>query len=91
MLVACDELAAMATRFAAGIEVTPETIATEVIRRAAPDNAYLTDPHTLARYETEMWIPGLFRREGIEAWQEAGRPDLKTRLREKTLDLLEST
>lgn len=91
MLVACDELAAMATRFAAGIEVTPETVAAEVIRRAAPDNAYLTDPHTLARYETEMWIPGLFRREGIEAWQEAGQPQLGAQLREKTLDLLGST
>ncbi|MFK7754358.1 MAG: trimethylamine methyltransferase family protein [Sedimentitalea sp.] len=90
MLVACDELAAMASQFGAGIEVSPETIAVDVIARASGDNSFLTDPHTLARYETEMWIPGLLRREGIENWQEAGQPDLAQRLREKTLDLLES-
>lgn len=90
MLVACDELAAMATQFGAGIDVTPETIAVDVIARASADNSYLTDPHTLARYETEMWIPNLIRREGIENWQEAGQPDLATTLREKTIDLLES-
>ncbi len=89
MLVACDELAAMASRFGAGIEVSPDTIATEVIARAALDNSFLTDPHTLERYATEMWIPQIFRREGIENWTEAGRPDLRARLREKTLDLLE--
>lgn len=90
MLVACDEMAAMATKFGAGIEVTPETIATDVIARASADNSFLTDPHTLERYETEMWIPGLMRREGIENWQDAGRPVLRAQLREKTLDLLES-
>ncbi len=91
MLVACDELAAMARKFGAGIEVTRDTIATSVVARAASDNSFLTDPHTLARYETEMWIPGLFRREGIENWQEAGQPDLRAQLKEKTLSLLEGT
>jgi trimethylamine--corrinoid protein Co-methyltransferase len=90
MLVACDELAAMASKFGAGIEVNADTIATEVIARASADNSFLTDPHTLERYETEMWIPALLRREGIENWQEAGQPGLRRALREKTLDLLAS-
>ncbi|MDE2912192.1 MAG: trimethylamine methyltransferase family protein [Paracoccaceae bacterium] len=90
MLVACNELAAMASKFGAGIEVTGETIAADVIARAAADNSFLTDPHTLERYKTEMWIPRLFRREGIEDWQAAGAPDMRKQLREITLDLLES-
>lgn len=88
MLVACDELAAMATRFGAGINVTPDTIAAQVIARASADNSFLTDPHTLERYETEMWIPSMLQREGIENWTGAGQPGLKARLREKTLDML---
>ncbi len=88
MLVACDELAAMATRFATGIEVTTEAIAVDVIKRAAPDNSFLTDPHTLARYETEMWIPGLLRRGSLEEWQHDGEQSLGTRLKDKTLSLL---
>ena len=90
MLVACDELAAMATTFGGGIEVSAETIAVDVIARASDDNSFLTDPHTLERYETEMWIPNLLRREGIENWQESGQPDLIKTLRERTLDLLGS-
>ncbi len=90
MLVACDELAAMATRFATGIEVTTEAIAVDVIKRAAPDNSFLTDPHTLARYETEMWIPGLLRRGSLEEWQHDGEQSLGIRLKDKTLSLLNS-
>lgn len=90
MLVACDELAAMATKVATGIKVTPETIAVDVIKRAAPENSFLTDPHTLARYETEMWIPGLLQRGSLEEWQLNGKPSLQARLKEKTLSLLSS-
>ncbi|MCP4469481.1 MAG: hypothetical protein GY815_02135 [Gammaproteobacteria bacterium] len=61
-----------------------------MIKRAAPDNSFLTDPHTLARYETEMWIPGLFQRESLEEWQLDGKPSLRARLKDKTLSLLSS-
>lgn len=88
MLVACDELAAMATKFSCGIEVTEDAIAVDVIKRAAPDNAYLTDPHTLARYETEMWMPNLFQRDSLENWQLSGQINLRARLKEKTLSIL---
>ncbi len=87
-LVACDELAAMSTKFAAGIEVNAETIALETIKRASVDNSYLTDPHTLARYKTEMWMPNLFQRDSLDNWQSAGQPELRARLKEKTLSIL---
>lgn len=90
MLVACEEMAAMASKFSAGIVVDKETIATDVVARAALDNSFLTDPHTLERYQTEMWIPGLFQREGLENWQEAHAATLQERLKEKTLSLLEN-
>ncbi|MEP2732520.1 MAG: trimethylamine methyltransferase family protein [Ascidiaceihabitans sp.] len=91
MLVACDEMAAMASRFSAGILVTKETIATEVVTRAALDNSFLTDQHTLDRYQTEMWIPELFQREGLENWQESDALDMSARLKEKTLTLMQGS
>jgi trimethylamine---corrinoid protein Co-methyltransferase len=91
MLIACDELAAMSTKFAAGIDVTNETIAVDVIRRAAPDNTFLTDPHTLARYETEMWMPNLFQRNSLENWQEEGQAHIRTRLKDRLSDILRGT
>ncbi|MGB7260506.1 MAG: trimethylamine methyltransferase family protein [Albidovulum sp.] len=89
MLVVCNELAAMATRFAAGIEVTEETIASDVVHRAALDNSYLTDPHTLARYETEMWLPSIFQRQSLEDWQ-VSRHTFRDTIRDKLNTLLES-
>ncbi|MCP5087165.1 MAG: hypothetical protein GY952_10230 [Rhodobacteraceae bacterium] len=89
-LVACDELAAMASTFAAGIEVSEATIAKEVIARAAPENTFLTDPHTMDRFETEFWMPNLFRRESLEDWQQSDSSDFRKRLKEKTLSLLDA-
>lgn len=88
MLVACDEMAAMSARFAAGIVVDAETIGVDVIDRAWCDNSYLTDPHTLARYQTEMWMPGLFQRESLENWDLSGRLTLRERLRERVSSIL---
>ena len=90
MLVACNEMAGMASQFGAGIAVTTDSIAEDVIARSYADNSYLIDPHTLARYETEMWMPELFQREALETWQDPDNPDFCQRLREQTLDLLES-
>lgn len=87
MLVLCDELAGMTTRFAAGIEVSEETIASDVVHRASADNSFLTDPHTLARYETGMWMPTLFRRESLEDWQEDAQ-ELPDRLRDRLSSIL---
>jgi hypothetical protein len=90
MLVLCDELAGMVGRLAAGITVDEDAIALEVIKRAAADNAYLTDPHTFARYETEMWIPGLFERSDVSLWLETGSTPMRQRIKQKLHDLLAS-
>ena len=89
MLVLCDEMAAMAGKLAAGIEVSEETLAVEVIKRAAPENAYLTDSHTHDRYLTEMWMPTLFQRSDLNAWLDGDKPPVRARLRERLSQLLE--
>jgi len=88
MLVLCDELAGMVNKFAAGVMVDEDAIALEVIKRAATDNAFLTDPHTYARYETEMWIPGLFERSDVSICLETGSTPMRQRIKEKLRDLL---
>ena len=88
MLVLCDELAGMASKFAAGIVVDDDTIALEVIKRSAAENAFLSDPHTYARYEQEMWIPELFERSDVSIWLESGSTPIRQRIRDKINDLL---
>ena len=88
MLVLCDELAGMASKFAAGIVVEEDTIALEVIKRAAAENAFLSDPHTYARYETEMWIPELFERSDVSIWLDSGSTPIRQRIKDRINDLL---
>lgn len=88
MLVLCDELAGMAKRFAAGVQVDEDTLALDVIRRAHKDNSFLWDKHTLSHVRTAMWSPALFRRVSLEDWRGSGSKPLQHRLREKVLDLL---
>lgn len=91
MLVLCDELAGMAKRFAAGIEVNKDTLAVEVIRRAYKDQSFLMNDHTLKHVKTAMWLPTLSRRVSLEEWQSSGAEEMQKQLREKLIDLLTYT
>ena len=88
MLVLCDELASMVNAFAGGIIVDDETLAFDVIKRAAAENSFLADEHTMARYMTEMWIPGLFERSDLGRWREEGATHLRERIKDRLSDLL---
>jgi trimethylamine--corrinoid protein Co-methyltransferase len=88
MLLLCDQLAGSARRLAAGLAVTKENLSLEVIARAARDNAFLTDEHTLAHMRTAMWAPSLLQRSGLENWVREGSPGLQDRLRARLRELL---
>ena len=88
MLVLCDELAGSARRLAAGLSVSDERLAVQVSARAARENAFLTDEHTLAHMRSALWSPGLLQRAGLEDWQARGSPSLQRRLRERVGELL---
>ncbi len=88
MLVLCDELAGWATRMAGGITADADAIAVEVVKRAAPDNSFLTDQHTQDRYLTENWFPNLCERSDADAWLERGSADMRARVRQKLTDIL---
>ena len=88
MLVLCDELAGMVSKLAGGIVVNEETLAVDVVKRAAMSTAYLTDSHTYDRYMDEMWMPGLFERSDLSVWLEGNAKPLQQRIRDKLADLL---
>ena len=76
------------SKMANGLEINPETLAVEVIQRAAPNNEFLTDPHTQDRFLTENWYPKLSDRSDSEAWQKAGAQDMRARIKQKIDDIL---
>jgi trimethylamine--corrinoid protein Co-methyltransferase len=88
MLVLADEIAASVTRHVAGVKVDVQSIATEVVHRAAPDNTFLMDQHTQDNYMSEMWRPRLFQRCDKDAWLEAGAQDMGDRILDKLNEIL---
>lgn len=71
MIVIGDEIISLARRLIGGIQISPETLALDVIDRVGPGGDYMGDPHT-ARHFREIWYPRLFDRRSHYAWSEAG-------------------
>ncbi len=72
MLLICDEMVHMIKRFLAGIQVSDETLALDVIQELGPSGNYLTHDHTAQWFRKELFFPVLFRRQSIDTWVEGG-------------------
>ena len=76
-LVMDDEISAMSRRIAAGIEVSDDTVARDLIEQVGPQgDSYLTAEHTMQRLRSdEFLMPGLAVRGPRASWEAAGRQD----------------
>jgi trimethylamine--corrinoid protein Co-methyltransferase len=73
-----NEILGMAMRAVRGIEVSPETLALDVIDRVGPGNHYLADDHTFQYMRSEHYFPSLvFNRQGREEWEADGALDAR--------------
>jgi trimethylamine--corrinoid protein Co-methyltransferase len=72
MLLICDEIVHMLKRYKAGILVTEETLALEVIKEVGHTGNYLTHDHTAQWFRKELFFPSLFKRQSIDQWLMAG-------------------
>jgi trimethylamine--corrinoid protein Co-methyltransferase len=53
-----------------GIDVTPDKLAVDVIKRVGSDGNYLAEDHTLKYLREEMWFPELLDRRNVGGWME---------------------
>lgn len=83
-----DEMAGMALRSVKGIEVTDETLATEVIERVGPGGNYLADKHTLHWFKKKRYNPKLSSRETRNTWEKMGSKDIREKAKEKAIKIL---
>lgn len=84
------EIAGMCRRLAAGMEVSRETIAADLIKRVGPQGeSYLMQDHTLERLRSdEYFIPDLAVRGPLASWQAAGARDTAALARLRAAELL---
>ncbi len=81
------DTAAMALRMSQGIDVTPETLAVDVIRKVGIGGNYLAQRHTI-RHMREIFLPMLWDTNPYEEWERKGKKDPFVAAREKAEGIL---
>jgi trimethylamine--corrinoid protein Co-methyltransferase len=71
-LLICDEIASMIKRILAGLRVTEDTLALDVIREVGHGKDFLTHAHTLGHFRSDLFFPALFQRQSIDGWLARG-------------------
>ncbi len=92
-----NEIIGIIHRMLAGIKVTEDTLAFDVIEKVGPGGNYIAEDHTIEHMMTEFFYPELSVRHNFDVWEERGRPNMLSRasdvvrsiLRENTEGLLD--
>lgn len=89
MIVTGNEIIGFVRRLLAGIRLSPETLALDVIHEVGPLGDFLGADHTLRHFK-QAWYPGLFDRRSYQAWEDAGRPTAIETAREQARQAIAS-
>jgi trimethylamine--corrinoid protein Co-methyltransferase len=89
MAVMSDEIISFVKRLLRGIEVTPETLATHVIREVGSGGHFPSTEHTMKHFKKEFWFPRLLDRRNWDDWQAGGSPSLGERVQAFLGDILD--
>lgn len=90
MLVFQHEVIGYVERVCAGFAVNGETLALDLIDGVGPGGMFIAEEHTVRHFREEVWYPELLDRSYWDQWEEGGRRDTGSRVRERTRDLLRS-
>ncbi len=88
LIVLTNEIISMTRRFVEGVRLDDETLAVDVIDQVGPGGDFLGHDHTFEHWR-ELWVPQLYNRQRLDAWETEGAKDINARLREITVSLLE--
>jgi trimethylamine---corrinoid protein Co-methyltransferase len=83
-----DEICGAVRHFHRPWVVDDETLAYDVVANVGPGGNFLMEDHTFKRCRSAFWQPALSDRGGLEAWEQAGRPDAVDRARQRWQKLL---
>ncbi len=77
-------------QFLAGMEISDETLALDVIEEVGPGKDFLGHAHTLKHLRRNMWVPLALTHVGHDAWAGEGEQDYAARARDYVRRLLDS-
>ena len=83
-----DEMCGMVKRLKRGYEVSPETLAFDIIKEVGSGGHFLDKDHTFDHFRTEFYQPQLSNRDDYVSWREKGSPVSMTTANKKYKDIL---
>jgi trimethylamine--corrinoid protein Co-methyltransferase len=86
-LVICDAALEWIKRATGEVEVSPETLAVDLVEQLGPDGSFLETDHTL-RHFREQWQPELIDRDNLDGWLEKGGQSLAERAAARASEIL---
>jgi len=90
-LIIDNEILGLLYRVVEGIEVSPETIAFEVIKKVGSRGSFLEEEHTLDHLRTgEHWQPQISSRCVREVWNNRGNPTVVKNARDKVKEIIQT-
>ncbi len=87
LITMADEAIGYARRIRRGVEITPESLALDIIKEVGPGGQFITHMHTFENFKSELWFPNLMDRQRYDVWKE-NPTDFRTRMHERTKKLL---
>lgn len=87
-MVIDNEIVGMVLRAVRGIEVSPETIAADIIAEVGPGGNFLSHRHTAAHVRREFFFPRVANRQMRRDWEADGSTDTAARAREMARQIL---
>jgi len=85
-----DEIIGMCMRAVKGIEVTPETLAFDVLKKVGAGGHFVSSRHTRKHMRREQYRPSLADRGSRKAWEQGGERDTQERARQRVAEILNS-
>jgi trimethylamine---corrinoid protein Co-methyltransferase len=83
------EIYSIVQKVAAGIEVSDETLALDVIKKVGPGGTYLAEKHTRAHMK-DIWRPNVWDRTSFDAWLREGKKGALEKATEIADDILDN-
>lgn len=85
-----DEIIGMCMRAVKGIEVTPETLAFDVLKKVGAGGHFVSSRHTRKYMRREQYRPSLADRGSRKAWEQGGERDTQERARQRVAEILDA-
>jgi trimethylamine--corrinoid protein Co-methyltransferase len=88
-LLFSNDIIKMVRRSLDGIDISPETLAVDIINKVGPAGNFIFEEHTMKYMYQEQAQPDLINRKMRYAWENDGKKDLTTVAKEKAVQIIE--